>query len=68
MSKRDIAHSTARGGYGSEQGIPLSMVSNIALVEELNRRNIMMNIDKPTRLRLVSGTKRLTLEYKRGEL
>lgn len=37
---KEFSHATAKGGYASEQMIPLAMVSDGALLEELNRRGL----------------------------
>lgn len=63
MSKKEFSHGSARGGYGSEQGIPLAMVSDQALVDEINRRGF--KIDGMGMYKLVlRPNKRLGVDFK----
>jgi hypothetical protein len=64
MSKKEFAHGTARGGYSNEQGIPLAMVSDQGLIEEVNRRGLMLMMRQPTKLKIIPNTKDLTLVRK----
>lgn len=37
---KEFSHATAKGGYSSEQMIPLVLVSDKGLLDELNRRGM----------------------------
>ena len=71
MNKRNLSHATAKGGYSSEAMMPLTMVSDQGLLDEIKRRG--MTVERITqggnthhlesaRLMMSPGTQKLTLK------